>query len=525
MALSETIYKLRTDAKMSREKFAEIFGVSAQAVYKWENGAAQPELNNLVKIAKYFDVSTDALLLGGNTRILEELGYTRKFNPRFANIHTWEAYYANLPTEYRQCAEEGLDVEAYREVFASAAKLPNGKIKKKLGDVLFEAVSNLPMRVDYKYVEPNGLNEIKALSRGTDAKRDLPSFDILEDKIYGAWTGRICGCLLGKTVEGMRTDELIPLLKETENYPMTRYIRKSEITEEMCDKYRFRLKGRKYADDIDGMPADDDTNYVVMAQKLIEQYGCEFTPYDVSRIWLALQPKDAYCTAERVAFCNFVNGYEPPQSAMYKNPYREWIGAQIRADYYGYINPCNPEKAAETAHKDASISHVKNGIYGAMFVAAMIASAAATDEIEEITESGLSVIPRTSRLYEAVEVLINDYRSGVKQCDAFKKIHERFDEFSEHDWCHTIPNALIVTAALLYGGGDFGKSICLAVQTGFDTDCNGATVGSVLGMRNGRKSIGDEWTDPIKDKLHTSIFGAELLSIRECVQKTMEHLK
>ena len=107
-----------------------------------------------------------------------------------------------------------------------------------------------------------------------------------------------------------------------------------------------------------------------MSEQVIEKYGRDFTPFDVSRAWLAYQPKDAYCTAERVAFCNFVKGFEPPESAIYKNPYREWIGAQIRADYFGYINPGNPELAAEMAWRDASISHTKNGIYGEMFVAA-----------------------------------------------------------------------------------------------------------------------------------------------------------
>ena len=83
---------------------------------------------------------------------------------------------------------------------------------------------------------------------------------------------------------------------------------------------------------------------------------------------------------------------------------------------------------------------------------------------------------------------------------------------------------MIVTAALLYGNKDFGKSICIAVQTGFDTDCNGATVGSVVGMINGISKIGKKWTEPIGGVLDTSIFGVGKVNIEEMVDKTLKHL-
>lgn len=521
--MKDMIYKLRTSAKMSQEHFADVFKVSRQAVQKWESGTATPELPKLIEISKYFGISLDALVLSSDRRSAEEMRYNKNMKPKYSGMHNWEFYPSGILIDYKQSVDEGLDIEKYKDLFFAVSKLPKDEIKKKLGDVLFEIINNAETVEGYKYKEPSELAEITALRKehNISPKEDTES---TESKIYGAWMGRICGCMLGKTVEGIRTKELIPFLKETNNFPMHRYIYKSDLKDEICEKYKFPFKSRIYADEIDGMPVDDDTNYVVLAQIIIDKYGKNFTPYDVSRAWLEYQSKDAYCTAERVAFCNFVKGYEPPQSAVYKNPYREWVGAQIRGDYFGYINPGNPEKAAEMAWRDASISHIKNGIYGEMFVAAMLAVSATTNDIEDIIRGGLAQIPYTSRLYEEILSVLEEFKKGVSQKDAFEGIHKKYDEYSEHGWCHTNSNAMIVAAALLYGNGDYGKSICMAVETGFDTDCNGATVGSILGMANGIESIPEYWTKPIKDTLHTTIFGIGTVKISDMAKKTLKHV-
>lgn len=523
MKIAHIISKLRKEAKLTQMQFSEILGVSQQSVQKWESGASVPDIEKIILISKYFDVSLDALILGNDNRVVEEMRKTGTIKPQYQNIHDWEFYSSNLHTEYLQSVEEGLDIEAYRDVFSSISKLPKSEFKKKFGDVLFEIIASAKQKEKYPYIEPSELEKIKVLRKKVDLDSTYEK-NTLEDKIHGAWMGRICGCMLGKPIEGIRTNELIPFLKETNNYPMHRYTYRSDLTEEILGKYNFAFRGRSYADEIDGMPVDDDTNYMIMAQEIIKTFGRDFTPFDVAIAWLKYQGKDAYCTAERVAYCNFVKGFYPPESAVYKNPYREWIGAQIRGDYFGYINPGNPELAAEMAWRDASISHVKNGIYGEMFVAAMIAVAATTNDVEKIVLGGLAQIPYTSRLYESVMSIVEAFKSGVSQQKCFDGIHDKYNEYTEHGWCHTISNAMIVVAALLYGRGDYGKSICMAVETGFDTDCNGATVGSILGMANGIHSIPEYWMKPINDTLHTSIFGIGTVKISDCAKQTMEHI-
>ena len=460
-----------------------------------------------------------------------------RLRPDYTKGRTEALYAPQLQNEYWQSVAEGKDITQYEALFRAVSEMPLDENKVKMADVLFDIVLDAPMKEGYPYVEPSDLEGIRGerphsgWAKGKERRSGEEVYSMekerLREKVHGAWMGRICGCLLGKTVEGIHTDELVPLLKQSGNYPMHRYIRSTDVTDQMKMNYRY-FKQRPlvfYADKVSYMPFDDDMNYVVLAQTLIEKYGRGFAPCDVAWEWQRLQPVTSYYTAEAVACRNFALGFQPPDSAMYQNPFREWIGAQIRGDYFGYINPGKPEEAAMLAWKDASISHVKNGIYGEIFVAAMLAVAAVTDDIHEIIRGGMAQIPEKSRLYEHLETVLGWHRDGVGEKECFDRIHEDWDEHTLYGWCHTISNAMVVTASLLYGGGDYGKSICLAVQTGFDTDCNGATVGSILGMRGGISAISEEWTSPVNGTLESTIFGMGKSAVADLVEVTMKHIE
>ncbi len=451
--------------------------------------------------------------------------YGIKIERDFYDADGFNRYPSDIMMEYQQSIEEGLDIEQHKAFFESVEALDKGEEKTVLSEKIFDIVINADMRADYKYDEPSNLCEIKNLRKEHRFAFEMPNTELLRKKIRGAWLGRAAGCLLGKPVEGIRSDEFIPFLKETDNYPMFRYILSTDISEETYQKYKFGFRDKPYADTVDGMPVDDDTNYVVLSQKIIDDYGRDFASDDVAQAWLKYQSVHSYFTAERIAYINFINCLKPPVSAIYKNVCREWIGAQIRGDYFGYINPGDPETAAKMAYNDARISHVKNGIYGEMFVSAMIACAAVTDNIEDIILGGLSQIPSTSRLYESVMKIVDGYKNGMTVDECFDYIHSAYDEHTDHGWCHTISNAMIVATALLYGEGDFGKSVCCAVQMAFDTDCNGATVGSILGMRGTDECIDESWSKPINGKIYTSIFGVDTVCIDKAAEHTLKHLK
>lgn len=440
----------------------------------------------------------------------------------------WIKYGNDINMDWQQTMDEGRDVESLKEVCFDISQKESKEDYKEIIEQVRNKLTSAPMRKDYAYNEPSDLSGIKSekhIKRHVFDKK-LNSVQ-LYDKLAGAWIGRISGCLLGKPIEGFMLEKINTILKNTDNYPMRKYICKSEFSDDIKEKIQYNelcLDQRSWADCCNGIaPIDDDTNYTVFAMKLIETYGEDFKPNDVLEAWLSWIPMLATCTAERVAYRNAATGLYAPQTALFENPYREWIGAQIRGDYFGYINIADPEKAADMAWRDASISHVKNGIYGEMFVAAMIASAAVCDDIMTVIESGLDEIPRNCRLRHCVELVIEWYGNGFSDQEVIEKIHKSYNEASQHDWCHTNSNAMIVTMALLYGKKNFGKSICLAVQSGFDTDCNGATVGSIIGIMVGESQIPSYWYECYNQRLATSIAGYNEVTIKELVEKTKRH--
>ena len=155
MALQDVIYKLRNEAHMSREQFAQVMGVSQQAVQKWENGNTVPDMKNVVKMAKFFHVSTDALLLDGDLRSAE-LNNNKTIAPNYSDMVS-ASFSDDLTIEYTQSYEEGLDVEQYKNLFEAVDKMPKGANRDKMADVLFDIVINAPMRADYPYTEPSTL--------------------------------------------------------------------------------------------------------------------------------------------------------------------------------------------------------------------------------------------------------------------------------------------------------------------------------------------------------------------------------
>jgi ADP-ribosylglycohydrolase len=340
---------------------------------------------------------------------------------------------------------------------------------------LWESGLALPMRADWAYDEPSGLEEIVAARPDTPAVFPVDRAT-LGERLHGAWLGRCAGCMLGKPVEGWARAKIRGGLEAAGEYPLRAYFAGGDSPAEggpglSADSALVRGQIRR-------SERDDDTDYTVLNLLVWQRQGRDFTPRQVADAWLTYLPYGQVYTAERAAYRNLVLGLDPPASAYPFNPYREWIGAQIRADLWGYVAPGQPALAAEFAWRDACLSHTRNGIYGEMFFAALIAACLGTEDLAEALEAAAATIPARTRFAEMVADCLTWYAldgNWERTCD---RVQEKYGGYHP---VHTLNNAALVLIALLYAQRDFSAAVGRAVQGGWDTDCNGATAGSVWG--------------------------------------------
>lgn len=442
----------------------------------------------------------------------------------------WTKTSENLSVEIRQSTDEGRDISSLTEKADQILAMPDGEEKEQLAADMIVRMEQSPIRKDFSYEEPETYEAI--IASLTEQPEDLPLLprEALAEKLTGAWTGRACGCLLGIPVESWPRKKIHDYLAESEQFPLTQYMT-SKVDPSVREKFSIvdqdpetpydRLM-KCWINNMQELPVDDDMNYTVLSLRVLERCGKNFTSEDVAESWLYGFPALHACTAERIAYRNLLHRIMPPCSGTYQNPYREWIGAQIRVDFYGYINPGNPRTAALMAYKDACVAQSKNGIYAAMMVAAMVAIAAVRSEGRFIITEALKQIPPKSRLHESVVALLSDYDSGMSFEQMIDRIHQQYNEYDNYDWCLAIPNLLVIAAVLLHYGTDYSQAICQAVLSGFDTDCNAATVGSILGYAQGIHGIDSSWIQPIRQIFNSSIYCYEKIAIPELVNRTIQ---
>ncbi|MBM7582963.1 ADP-ribosylglycohydrolase [Caldicoprobacter guelmensis] len=312
------------------------------------------------------------------------------------------------------------------------------------------------------------------------------------EKVYAGLLGKVIGVRLGAPVEpSVWTYEKIKMVYGN----ITSYIK----------NYK-------------NFAADDDLNGPIFFLRALydDAKDRELEPQDVGRAWLNYTRDGIGMfwwggygrSTEHTAYMNLKNGISAPVSGSIKQNghiLAEQIGGQIFIDTWGLVWPNNIEKAAEYAGKAASVSHDRNGIFGARFIAACISKAFSTQNVFEIIKAGLSVIPDDctyAKLVKSVLDFYNKHPEDFRECRDYLEQNWGYDKFP--GVCHIIPNAGVCVLSLLYGKGDFARTIEIATMCGWDTDCNAGNVGTIIGVAQGLSGIKEHYRVPVNDLIIAS---------------------
>jgi ADP-ribosylglycohydrolase len=370
----------------------------------------------------------------------------------------------------------------------------------------------------WAYEEPNDLDAILETLPPDPPDSELRS-DELERKVLGGWLGRIAGCNLGKPVENgdhWTSDHLRSYLELAGAWPLRDYF---PVLDPMPPGYELRENWPETTrGHVRGSARDDDIDYAILGLHLLELHGSALSPEHVAQAWLSLLPYLQVYTAERATYRCLLAGVPVAAAATTRNPYREWIGALIRGDAFGWTNPGRPRDAIALAYRDASLSHIANGVYGEMWAAALVACAFTAGTVREAFDRSLLSIPPRSRLYETLAEVRELRDSGCAWDAALATIQERWGHYS---WVHTINNAALIAAGLLWGDGDYTTTVGLTVQGGWDTDSNGATAGSVVGVWLGADRLPEHFVEPLEDRTRSALFGFDNSRISALAQRTV----
>ena len=362
--------------------------------------------------------------------------------------------------------------------------------------------------------EPNDLPGIRA-KRPAGPRRLWKSFDPRRyaDKVHGALLGRMAGNILGAPVELWPVERMAALARENgEAFPPTDYW--SFVPDPSELRYGISRRDAYTRGGMNGVPVDDDIGYTLLGLLILEEHGPSFTVGDVGKAWLKYLP--LAFTAEEVALRNLKAGVPAAKAAEKDNPYCEWIGADIRADPWGYAAPGWPERAAELAWRDATISHRRQGIYGEMLFAAAISAAFAVDDPVEAIQAGLTEIPRSCALSRAVRWALQAAPSIHDWRDARAAVDARFPGMNP---VHTVNNACLTVFGITIGGADLGEVIGQTVAMGLDNDCTAATAGSITGAVLGRRGIPVKWHCHFNDTVHSYLIGKKRFTISGLVRR------
>lgn len=312
------------------------------------------------------------------------------------------------------------------------------------------------------------------------------------EKVYAGVLGKIIGVYLGRPFEGWTYDRIMAELGEITYYVNDRLGRPLVVT-------------------------DDDISGTFTFLRALADHGHDpnLTPEQIGQTWLNYLIENRTVlwwggvgnSTEHTAYMRLKRGIPAPRSGSVElngKTISEQIGAQIFIDGWAMVAPGDPALAADLARRAASVSHDGEAVFGAQIIAAMEAAAFVERDLNALIDTALTFIPPDSTIARTIADVRtwHAHHTDWRDARALLQKHYGYDKYP--GVCHVIPNHGLIILSLLYGGDDFQRTMTIVNTSGWDTDCNAANVGCLLGIKNGLRVFEGavDWRGPVADRLY-----------------------
>ena len=344
-------------------------------------------------------------------------------------------------------------------------------------------------------------------------------WDTYVDKVQGAWLGKMIGVTFGAPWEfqyegtpigfditdwPLSPTRMKDYRQRASNNPGSSTPTTSEAENQQVHiNLDFILDSEKEHPSF-GIPDNDDIYINMLFLYSLRRYGIDVDPVTVAREWDKKIRRVWH--ANEAGLANIRKGIMPPDSGNPRyNLHADDIDFQIEADIFGMIAPGLPQVSNRYCDRMGHIMNYGDGVYGGMFIAAMYTQAFFASNIREVVESGLKAIPPQSLYAQTIRDVIqwHDQNPG----DWLKTWHLVQAKWGEVDHCpdgYQKPfnidaklNGAYVVMGLLYGDGDWYKTMNYATRAGQDADCNPANAAGILGALIGAHAIPAQYAGPV----------------------------
>ncbi len=342
------------------------------------------------------------------------------------------------------------------------------------------------------------------------SSKNTIEMSVLHDKIAAAWIGQMIGNMYGLPHEN-------------------KYVTAPGLEKWPYGYSKSLDKLKKY----EGAFSDDDTDVEYMYLLQMEKFGSEPTYSQLRDAWMN-HIRDRVWLANRAALGLMHFGFTPPFTGQKNlNPHWYQIDPQLINEIWAVTAPGMVNYAAVKSEWAARITSDDWGVEPTIFYGAMYSAAFFESDFNKLIEIGLKALPENGRFTNTVKEMIALHKKHpTKWQDSWNEMAQKY-YVNEPEMTKTIWNANLNGAcavlAMLYGEGNFQRTLDLSCAMGFDADNQAATVGGLMGVIYGMKGLPENlylpiegWKLPFNDKyINITRYDLPDSKISDIINKTL----